>query len=126
MQKSVAIAFGVFMGIIPIWGFQLITGIALCHLWKINKAIFITAAHISVAPLVPFVVYLSFLTGGIVLNEPGSIREFASLVSPEVIKQNLFQYVIGSVVLAVVAGLFFGLFSYFCMLLFSKIKRRTV
>lgn len=126
LQKSVAIAFGVFMGILPIWGFQLITGIALCHLWKINKAIFITAAHISVAPLIPFVVYLSFLTGGLVLHEPGSIREFASFISPGIIKQNFFQYVIGSIVLAVAAGLFFGLFSYFCMVIFGRIKRRAV
>ena len=126
LQKSVAIGFGVFMGIVPIWGFQLLTGIALCHLWKINKAIFITAAHISAAPFIPFIIYLSFLTGGAVLNEPSSIKEFTSLISLDVIKQNLFQYIIGSMVLAVAAGLGFGLLSYFCMRAFGKIKRRAV
>ena len=122
LQKSIAIAFGVFMGIVPIWGFQLLTGIAICHLLKINKAIFITAAHISVAPMIPVVIYLSFLTGGIVLNEPSSLKEFTSLISLDAIKQNFFQYVIGSMVLATVAALFFGLFSYFCMIIYARSK----
>lgn len=122
LQKSIAIGFGVFMGIVPIWGFQLLTGIAICHLIKINKAIFITAAHISVAPLIPFVIYLSFLTGGWVLNEPSSIKEFTSLISLEAIKQNFFQYVIGSMVLATAAALIFGLFSYFCMTIYARSK----
>ncbi len=126
LQKSIAIGFGVFMGIIPIWGFQLITGIALCHLWRINKAIFITAAHISVAPMIPLVVYFSFLTGGLVLHEPSSIREFTSFISLDVVKQNIFQYVIGSIVLAIASGLFFGLFSYFCMMIFGKRKRGAI
>ncbi len=120
LQKSTAIGFGVFMGIVPIWGFQLLVGITLCHFLKINKAIFITAAHISVAPLIPFVIYLSFLTGGLVLNEPSSLKEFTSLISLTAIEQNFFQYLVGSMVLAVVAGLVFGLFSYFCLLTFSK------
>ncbi len=124
LQKSIAIGFGVFMGIIPIWGFQLLVGIALCHWMKINKAIFITAAHISVAPMVPLVVYCSFLTGGLVLHEPSSIKELTSFISLEAIKQNFFQYVIGSLVLAILSGLAFGLFSYFCMFIFRK--RKTV
>ncbi len=122
-QKAVAIGFGVFMGIVPIWGFQLLVGIAICHWLKINKAIFITAAHISVAPLIPFVVYLSFLTGGWVLNEPSTLREFTTLISLEAIQQNFVQYLVGSMVLAIISGLSFGLFSYFCMLLYKKIKK---
>jgi glycosyltransferase involved in cell wall biosynthesis len=121
-QKSVAIGFGVFMGIVPIWGFQLLSGLAICHWLKINKAIFVTAAHISVAPLIPFVVYLSFLTGGWVLNEPSSIKEFTTLISLDAVKQNFFQYVVGSMVLATLAGLLIGLFSYFCMIIYTKIR----
>ncbi len=124
-KKAIAIGFGVFMGIVPVWGFQLLIGISICHLLKINKAIFITAAHISVAPLIPLVVYLSFYTGGLVLNEPSSLKEFTSLISVQSTSQNFYQYLIGSMVLAVTAGLVFGLFSYFCMLIFRKRKKEA-
>jgi glycosyltransferase involved in cell wall biosynthesis len=123
IQKSIAIGFGVFMGIVPIWGFQLLVGITLCHFLKLNKAIFITAAHISVAPMIPFIVYFSFYTGGLVLDEPSTLKEFTNVLSLESTKQNFYQYLVGSMVLAVISGLFFGLFSYFCMLLFRKKKR---
>lgn len=123
LQKSAAIAFGVFMGIVPIWGFQLLVGITLCHFLKLNKAIFITAAHISIAPMIPVVIYLSFMTGGWLLGEPSSIREFTNLISLDAIEQNLYQYVLGSIVLATWAGLAFGIISYLCMQIYSKIKR---
>ena len=123
LQKSIAIGFGVFMGIIPIWGFQLLVGVSLCHLLKINKAIFITAAHISVAPLVPFVVYASFVTGALVTHQP--IAKFSSLLSLDSVKQNMFQYVLGSVVLAIIAGILFGLIGYFCISIFGKRKKET-
>lgn len=123
LQKAIAIGFGVFMGIIPIWGFQLLVGISLCHLLKINKAIFITAAHISVAPLVPFVVYASFVTGALVTHQP--IAKFSSLLSLDSVKQNMFQYVLGSVVLAIIAGILFGLIGYFCISIFGKRKKET-
>ena len=44
---------GVFMGIIPIWGYQLITAIALAYLLRLNKLIVIVAANISIPPMIP-------------------------------------------------------------------------
>ena len=122
MQKSIAIAFGVFMGIIPIWGFQLIVGLTICYFLKINKALFVTAAHISIAPMIPFVIYMSFTTGGWVLKEPSSLKEFTSFISLKAIQQNVYQYVVGSVVLAIISGFIAGLVSYACFLSFRSDK----
>ncbi|MCH5690272.1 DUF2062 domain-containing protein [Niabella sp. W65] len=56
-QKANAIAFGGFMGIIPIWGFQLLVGVFLAHLLRLNKGLFVLAAHVSVAPMIPVIVF---------------------------------------------------------------------
>jgi hypothetical protein len=38
-KLTLSVMFGVFMGIIPIWGYQLITAIALAYLLRLNKLI---------------------------------------------------------------------------------------
>jgi hypothetical protein len=48
--KAISVAFGVFMGIIPIWGFQLVSAIFLSILLKLNKPLVIIAANISIPP----------------------------------------------------------------------------
>ncbi|MBP8669179.1 MAG: DUF2062 domain-containing protein, partial [Bacteroidia bacterium] len=42
LKKSLSVGFGVFMGIVPIWGFQLLVGIPLAVLFRLNKVLFIT------------------------------------------------------------------------------------
>src|SRR4051812_12911528 len=39
VRKSSGVAFGVFMGIVPIWGFQFVSALILAHFMKLNKAI---------------------------------------------------------------------------------------
>ena len=56
-KKSLSLGFGVFMGIFPIWGFQLLIGIPLAVFFKLNKVLFITAANISIPPMIPFIIY---------------------------------------------------------------------
>ena len=62
-KKAASIGFGIFMGIVPIWGFQLLTAIALSVVLKMNKALVIIAANISLPPAIPFILYFSHLTG---------------------------------------------------------------
>ncbi|HZK65405.1 MAG TPA: DUF2062 domain-containing protein, partial [Puia sp.] len=51
-RKSVSAGFGVFMGIIPIWGFQLIVAIFLALVLKLNKVLVILFANISFPPFI--------------------------------------------------------------------------
>src|SRR5690606_37082592 len=69
-KKALSIGFGVFMGIFPVWGYQLIIGISLSHLLKLNKAIFILAAHISIPPMIPFIIYGSYRLGAFFVKNP--------------------------------------------------------
>ena len=62
-MKALSIGFGFFMGIVPLWGFQLLIGIPLAVLFRMNKVLFIAAANISIPPMIPFIIYGSFLCG---------------------------------------------------------------
>src|SRR5690606_36203731 len=53
LKKKLSLSFGVFMGIVPVWGFQLLIGIPLAVLFKLNKGLFLIGANISIFPLTP-------------------------------------------------------------------------
>ncbi len=118
--KVFSVAFGVFMGIVPIWGFQLVTAIFLSVLLKLNKALVIIAANISIPPMIPLIIYLSYKMGAVWMNESRSDLFFTKELSLEAVKGNLAQYIYGSITLAVVAALFFGLLTWALLLVFHK------
>lgn len=96
--------FGVFIGIVPIWGYQLIVGITLAHLMKLNKAIVFITANISIPPMIPVILYLSFRTGRWLTDSP-AITVSMNTISMNFVKHNLYQYLVGSVFLAVATGI---------------------
>jgi len=116
---TLSVMLGVFMGILPIWGYQLITAISLAYLLRLNKFLVIVAANISIPPMIPVILYLSFVTGSIVLGN-GTHLNLVSPVTFTFVKNNLFQYVVGSIILAIILSLFFGLVMYFFMKLIRK------
>ncbi len=111
VRLAIAIGFGVFMGIVPIWGWQMIVAGFLAHFFKLNKALVLLASNISFGPMVAVVIYLSFLAGRIFVNDPVNLI-FNASISLEHIKIALVQYIAGSVLLAVTAGLVSGLAAY--------------
>jgi glycosyltransferase involved in cell wall biosynthesis len=117
---ALSIAFGIFMGIFPVWGYQLMIGFFLAHLMKLNKAIFFIAANISIPPMIPAILYLSYVTGSYVLGE-GSWKVDIEL-NLWSIGENLKQYLTGSMVFATIAGSFLGVLSYTILLLIKRSK----
>jgi uncharacterized protein (DUF2062 family) len=103
--KAISVGFGMFMGIIPIWGFQLITAISLAILFRLNKALVILAAHISFAPLIPFIIYLSYKAGGWWMGDNAVYMKYSWRITLSSIKQNAEQYFSGSIILALIAGI---------------------
>lgn len=113
-----SVAFGVFMGILPIWGYQLVIGFFIAHLLKLNKAIFFITANISLPPMIPFILYLSYVTGSYVLGD-GSWKVDVEL-NLSSIGQNLKQYLSGAIVFASIAGIVSGLLSYVLLILYKR------
>lgn len=107
------------MGIAPIWGFQLATAIPLAFLLRLNKALVVLAANISIPPMIPVIIFLSHVTGKLWMGKEARHLSYTSALTPEVIGQNFFQYFVGAFTLAAVAGLFFGLATW----LFFKLRR---
>ena len=133
MRKSLGVAFGVFMGIIPIWGFQFLSALVLAHFMKLNKAIVGLAAQISVPPMIPILLFCSLRTGQWLLGRDISetietdqltlettkllLKEY--LFSGKVL-QHLYEYLLGSMVFAVVMAIVFGFITFVLLKIFGR------
>lgn len=118
--KAMSVAFGVFMGIIPIWGFQLAAAIFLAILFKLNKPIVIVAANISIPPMIPLIIFLSYKMGAFWMGANAMQFDFSSSITLDSIKKNLQQYILGSITLAVFAAVVFGLITFIFLKLIEK------
>ena len=123
LVKSASIAFGIFMGIIPIWGFQLVAAIFLAVLFRLNKALVIIAANISIPPMIPLIIFGSYKTGKLWMGSNAVDISFAEKITLDSIQKNLTQYIYGSITLAFAAGIAAGLIS---LLLLRMFKRKPV
>lgn len=99
--RASSVGFGIFMGIVPIWGFQLLVGIPLAILMKMNKTLFIVAANISIFP--PIIWAASLATGKLIYQNPNWKIDFKNLKLEEVLNTGK-EFFVGGTVLAIVAG----------------------
>lgn len=114
-KTALSIGFGVFMGIFPIWGYQLLVGFVLAHWFSLHKGLFFVAANISLPPMIPLILYLSYVTGSYMLGA-GSWQVNFDL-SLAAIGDNLLQYLLGAVGFSVLAGMVAALLSYLLLML---------
>jgi glycosyltransferase involved in cell wall biosynthesis len=118
--KAMSVAFGIFMGIVPIWGFQLAVAIFLAILLKLNKPLVIIAANISIPPMIPVIIFLSYKAGALWMGANAMQINFSNNITIQSIKKNLQQYILGSITLAVAAALVFGLVTFIFLKLIEK------
>ncbi len=121
-KKSLSVGFGVFMGIVPIWGFQLLVGIPLAVLFRLNKVLFITAANISIPPMIPLIIYFSYYLGGFFVSNDLKFQSMTD-ITLQSIHANFVQYATGACVLALITGIFFMALTYITFLVL-KFKNR--
>lgn len=108
--KAASVGFGLFMGIVPVWGYQMIIAFALAHFFKLNKVLVIIASNISIPPMIPFILYGSMKTGSLLLGQPLALT-FHDL-SLQAAGKMLVQYIPGSIVFAGIAGVLGWLITY--------------
>lgn len=118
--KAISVALGIFMGIVPIWGFQLVTAIFLAVLFNLNKPLVIIAANISIPPMIPVIIFLSYKMGAWWMGANAMQISFSKAITLDSIKHNLLQYIYGSLSLAIVAGIAFGLLTLIFLKLTGK------
>lgn len=119
LSKALSLGFGVFMGIVPIWGFQLLLGIPLALFFRMNKVLFIAAANISFPPMIPLILYASYWLGQLIVT--GEINHsLLEELSLDNVGQSVTPFVVGSISLATGAGLAIFTISYALLKLFRK------
>ncbi|MEO8066991.1 MAG: DUF2062 domain-containing protein [Flavobacteriales bacterium] len=105
VRKAASIGFGFFMGIVPIWGFQLAVGIPLSFLFKLNRILFLIAANISIPPVIPVIIYGSYKFGALFVGHANAVELDMSNITMEAVHANMVQYAVGGIALALTAGI---------------------
>ncbi|RLD85394.1 MAG: DUF2062 domain-containing protein [Bacteroidetes bacterium] len=113
-----AVGFGLFMGILPVWGFQMLLAAFFAHLLKINKVIVLVASNISLPPMIPVIIYSGYRLGGLFIKGNTNLmtKESLDILYQHVISGDFYraleqlglgfwQYLLGSIFLGLtVAG----------------------
>ncbi len=120
IKITFALMLGIFMGVAPVWGYQMLIAFALAHLLKLNKVIVLVTSNISIPPMIPIILFASFKTGGLFIEANKLNINFDSTISFDLIKDNLIQYLVGSLVFGVILALAFGFVTYILLLIFRK------
>lgn len=115
--KAASVAFGIFMGIVPVWGFQLAIGIPAAIFMRLNKALFIIAANISIFPFTPFIWMASLITGKWLLGNKEWIVAWKDFTLQRFMQEGL-AFFLGGTVLSIAAGIVAYVVTYVLLLLF--------
>ncbi len=121
LRMSLAIGLGVCCGILPAWGYQMWIALGVAHVARLNKVLAVVASNISVPPMIPFVLFGSYAIGCCLLGNPISL--LFSEVTLDSVMVNLWQYLLGACVLALLAGIAAWLISWAVLGIFRKGKR---
>lgn len=124
-QITFAVMLGLFLGVTPFWGYQIVLIIFFCVLLKLNKVIALVAGHISIPPMIPIILYASYWLGGLLLYGKGGGNSplFASQMTLVDVKENLVQYVVGSFALGIVLAVVVGIVFYIVLSIFRKDRK---
>lgn len=118
LKITLAAMLGVFMGIAPIWGYQMIMAGVVAHFLRLNKIIVILASNISIPPMIPFILFGSYVTGGWLLGLP--VKLSLDTISFDVLKASLIQYLSGSIVFGAICSLIGGMLVFILLTIFRK------
>lgn len=101
-RAAASVAMGVFMGIFPIHGFQVITLMGLSIILRLNRALAFLGVNISSPPFLPLLIVLAVAIGRLVL--PADLIVFANNKMAQSLFQGGVEFVVGSALLSVPSG----------------------
>ena len=102
-RLAAAVGVGLFCGIAPIWGAQMLVAAVLAHKFRLNKAIAVTASNVSFPLAAPFILAAGLILGNFLWT--GRWMRFEAHVAAQQIPLYFCQWLVGSLVLATLAGL---------------------
>jgi len=120
LKLALSVALGLFIGVTPIWGWQIVTAFGLAHVFRLNKFVTVLTSNISIPPLLPLIIFLSYLLGGWAMGVNIANLTYTPGLGLQWIKDNILQYLIGSLVLGGMLAAVFGPLAYLLLTLFRK------
>jgi uncharacterized protein (DUF2062 family) len=119
VRMALAVGLGLFCGIAPIWGYQMVAAATLAHFLRLNKAIALLASNISIPPIMPFILYGGLALGHWLLT--GHPLHFSTQqITRALALKYLGQWCVGSVALGAVVGIMGTLTTYSVARLFRQ------
>jgi len=106
-RVALSVGLGLFMGLAPIWGFQIAATLLAAHVTGLSKPVAVVASHISIPIFIPAILYLSLLLGRLAVGTyDGPIG------SVELEPADFPAFLVGSLILASATAVVGGLLTY--------------
>ena len=119
-KVAAAVAVGVLVGILPIWGFQMMVGVAIAQFFGLNRLVVLATSNISLPPMIVGVLYGSYLCGCLVFNDvPEASMDNISL---DMMLSSGKCYFVGAIILAIISAAIAYIISF---LLLHLLRRKT-
>ncbi|MHC4449995.1 MAG: DUF2062 domain-containing protein [Planctomycetota bacterium] len=106
-RVALSVALGLFMGLAPIWGFQIAVTLLVAHLTGLSKPTAVVASHISIPLFIPAILYASLVIGRTALGVHAG-----PITTVELTPTDFPAWVVGSLLLASAAAIVGGTFTY--------------
>lgn len=119
-KMASSIALGLFMGILPIWGWQMVAALSVAKLLRLNCWVALAFSNISIPPFIPFILFGSYATGGFLLGNP--VVPQLGNVTFESVQSDFFQYCLGGVAFAALVAVLGWCLSFAMLSFFRKRK----
>jgi uncharacterized protein (DUF2062 family) len=102
-RMACAVGLGLFFGIAPFWGYQMVLAAIAAHWLRLNKAITLVASNISIPPMMPFIFYGSLAIGHWMFTGHALELTLKDMTKQRALEY-LWQWLAGSFVLATLAA----------------------
>ena len=119
-RLATSVAIGMMVGVTPIWGFQMLVAFGVAYFFRLNKFVTIAASNISLPPMLPFIIFFSYLCGGLVMGNSAGGFTFSKGITLAWVQKNFIQYIIGSFIFGTILALISGTITYFLLQTFRR------
>ncbi|MCK5809294.1 DUF2062 domain-containing protein, partial [bacterium] len=101
LNLALSIGLGVFFAISPFWGWQGILATAAAFSLRLNPLLSFTFSNISIPPFIPFIIYAGYKVGHAITGSQITLET----ITPLTVTQDFLTFVVGSLVVALGAGI---------------------
>ena len=119
-KVAAAIAVGVLVGILPVWGFQMMVGVAIAQFFGLNRLVVLATSNISLPPMIVGILYGSYLCGSLIFDDAPSISMEG--ISLDIMLASGKCYFVGAIILAIISAVIAYIISF---LLLHLLRRKT-